>query len=216
MTNRLLSAACYERPTYLLLALLSKIVSQVLGRGHAQLLGWRGGYIGRGSRVIGSISISVGEKAYINRYAWIEAVHAFRGQAFTPSIRIGRGFSASDRMHISCVNRIEIGAHCLFGSGVYISDHNHGAYHGERQSLPTQPPVDRDLMAVGSVRIGSNVWLGDNVIIVGPVTIGDGAIVGANSVVKRDIPENVMAAGAPLRFIRQFNQQSGQWGKYED
>jgi lipopolysaccharide O-acetyltransferase len=215
MTNRLLLAACNERPTYLLLALLSKIVSQVLGRGHAQLLGWRGGYIGRGSRVIGSRSISVGDNAYINRYAWIEAVHGFRGQAFTPCIRIGRGFSASDQLHISCVELIEIGDHCLFGSGVYIGDHNHGAYNGADQSSPLQAPVDRELRFTGSVSIGSNVWLGDNVVIVGPVNIGSGAIIGANSVVKQDVPANTIAAGAPLRLLKQFHNESGTWDRYE-
>lgn len=215
MTNRLFSASSHERPAYLLLALLRKVIEQVLGRGYAQLLGWRGGYIGRGSRVIGSRHIKMGDKAYINRYAWIEAVYGFRGQAFTPCIRIGRGFSASDRLHISCVQRIEIGDHCLFGSGVYVGDHNHGAYNGADQSSPLQGPVDRDLRSTGPVIIGSNVWLGDNVVIVGPVNIGSGAIIGANSVVKQDVPANTIAAGAPLRLLKQFNFESGTWDRYE-
>lgn len=215
MTNRVLLAACHERPSYLMLALLGKSFAQVLGRVHALLLGWRDGYIGRGSRVIGSRSISVGDKAYVNRYAWIETVHGFRGQAFSPCIRIGRGFSASDRLHISCVDRIEIGDHCLFGSGVYIGDHNHGAYNGADQSSPLQAPVDRELRFTGSVSIGSNVWLGDNVVIVGPVRIGSGAIIGANSVVKQDIPANVIAAGAPIRLLKQFNFENRTWDRYE-
>lgn len=205
----------YERPQYALIAVGGRVFDQVIARVFSKLLGWHGGYIGAGSRVIGSMSISMGDKAHINRNAWIEAVHNFRGQTFKPSICIGRFFSAADRLHISCIDRIEIGEHCLFGSSVYISDHNHGAYKGESQSWPTQAPVDRVLRSDGPVSIGSNVWLGDNVIIVGPVTIGDGAIIGANSVVKQNVPANVMAAGAPLRLLKRFNTESQIWNRYE-
>jgi acetyltransferase-like isoleucine patch superfamily enzyme len=53
------------------------------------------------------------------------------------------------------------------------------------------------------------------VIIVGPVSIGHGAIIGANSIVKQDVPANVIAAGAPLRLLKQFNFDSGAWDRYE-
>jgi len=99
----------------------------------------------------------------------------------------------------------------LLGSGVYISDHNHGIYNGLGQSAPTEPPSDRKLLPNGSVIIGSNVWVGDNVVIVGPVTIGDGAVIGANSVVTKDIPRDVIAAGAPVRVLKKFNPISGVW-----
>jgi lipopolysaccharide O-acetyltransferase len=215
MFGKFIQTIQHERPQYALVAIFGKYLEQAFGRVTSELLGWRGGYLGAGSRVIGSRSIHVGERAYINRYAWIEAVHAFRGQSFTPCIRIDRGFSASDRLHISCVDRIEIGACCLFGSGVYISDHNHGAYQGTGQSSPLQAPVDRELRSTGSVSIGANVWLGDNVIIVGPVSIGNGVIIGANSIVKQDVPANVIAAGAPLRLLKQFNFENETWDRYE-
>ena len=203
-----------ERSQYAPIAICKKLIDQVLARVFSMLLGWRGGYLGAGSRVIGSMSIRMGYRAHINRYAWIEAIHTFRGQTFTPSISIGGWFSAADRLHVSCIDRIEIGEHCLFGSSVYISDHNHGIYKGEDQSWPTQAPVDRVLRSDGPVSIGSNVWLGDNVIIVGPVTIGDGAVIGANSVVTQNVPENVMAAGAPLRLLKQFNNETKRWNPY--
>ena len=215
MINKIIQIVRHERLSFAVIAIFRKFSEQLLGRGQAWLLGWHRGYLGPGSRVIGSRHISVGDRAYINHNAWIEAVHAFRGQVFTPAIHIGQGFSASDRLHISCVNQIAIGDHCLFGSGIYISEHNHGAYQGEIQSPPTQAPVDRALVSLGAVNIGSNVWLGDNVVIIGPVTIGNGAVVGANSVVKRDIPENVIMAGTPMRLIRQFDNQTGTWKKYE-
>jgi lipopolysaccharide O-acetyltransferase len=67
------------------------------------------------------------------------------------------------------------------------------------------------LFSSGPVIIGSNVWVGDNVVIVGPVRIGDGVVIGANSVVTSDIPENVIAVGAPARIIKSFDKTSGEW-----
>jgi acetyltransferase-like isoleucine patch superfamily enzyme len=216
MIKRLLNSMRHERPQYALLAICRLIVEQITGRVHGRLLGWAGSYLGPGSRVIGSRYISVAGHAHINRYAWIEAVHTFRGQEFRPAIKIGRGFAASDRLHISCTHRVEIGNDCLLGSGVYISDHNHGIYNGLGHSAPTEPPTDRKLLSTGSVTIGANVWVGDNVVIVGPVTIGDGAVIGANSVITKNIPSNVIAAGSPAQVLKKFNCNSGAWEKFAE
>ncbi|RXH58443.1 Acetyltransferase [Granulicella sibirica] len=59
--------------------------------------------------------------------------------------------------------------------------------------------------------IGDDVWIGDNVVIVGPVTIGQGSIVAANSVVRTDIPAFTMVGGIPARTIRRFDQQASRW-----
>jgi lipopolysaccharide O-acetyltransferase len=149
----------------------------------------------------------------MGRYAWIEGVSSNNGYTFSPVIKIGQGFCASERLHISAINRIEIGDNCLFGSCVYISDHNHGSYKGEVQSHPNEPPLQRKLVSHGHVVIGSNVWVGDNVIIVGPVKIGNGVVIGANSVVTRDIPDDVIVVGMPAKIIKRFDQESGKWKK---
>lgn len=188
-----------------------RLVEQFSGRVHARLLGWHGSYIGYGARIIGSRAISVKGQAYINRHCWIEAVHHFRGQSYTPHITIGRGLSVSDRLHLSCVGRIDIGDDCLLGSGIYISDHNHGSYSGAHHSAPTVTPVDRALFFTGAVEIGSRVWIGDNVLIIGPTRIGDGAVIGAHSIVKGDVPANTMVAGAPAVVRKIFNFSSGSW-----
>lgn len=192
-------------------AVAARLLEQFLGRLHARLLGWRGSYIGYGARVIGSRAISVGVRAYINRDCWLEAVHHFRGQRFSPQISIGTGFSVSDRLHLSCVERIEIGDDCLLGSGVYISDHNHGGYSGSLQSSPDIAPVDRRLVFGGAVEIGSRVWIGDNVVIIGPARIGDGAVIGAHSIVKGDVPPNSLVVGAPAVIRKRFNVLTRRW-----
>lgn len=181
----------------------------------AKILGWPESYLGPGSKVLGTLAIKVDGSAYINRYAWIEAVHNFGDQSFEPSISIGRGIAVSDRFHVSAINRIEIGDNCLIGSGVLITDHNHGAYRGGAQSIPLEPPVRRMLVSHGPVIIGKNVWLGDNVVIIGPVRIGDGVVVGANSLVTKDIPDGVIAGGVPARILKKFDPKTAQWEPVE-
>ena len=209
--QRLKNLIIGERKLYAVYVVSRWLFEQCFGRLHALLLGWPSSFLGHGSRVLGSRFISFSGRAHIKRYAWIEAEHVFNGCFFNPHIFVGRGFGASDRLHLSCINEIRIGEFCLFGSGVYIADHNHGIYSGLNQSDPHDSPIARQLFSTGPVIIGSNVWLGDNVVIVGPVRIGDGAVVGANSVVTSDIPENVIAAGAPAKIIKSFDQITGEW-----
>jgi len=209
--DKLFRAAVHERPVAALFFIFRKVFDWFRGRAVATILGWPKSYLGSGSKVLGTLAITVGERAYINRYAWIEAVHNFRGQSFRPTILIGRGFAASDRLHITSVNRIEIGDNCLFGSGVLISDHNHGSYRGDEQSTPLELPVQRKLVSYGPVIIGSNVWLGDNVIVIGPVRIGNGVVIGANSVITRDIPDYVIVVGNPARILKRFDEKTRKW-----
>lgn len=101
--------------------------------------------------------------------------------------------------HITAVNRIEIESGVLLGKFVTITDNSHGSLlEGEREI----PPADRSLYSKGPVIIGSNVWIGDKATILANVRIGKGTIVGANSVVTRDLPANCVAAGVPAKIIR--------------
>lgn len=188
----------------------------VEGKFLAYSVGWDKAYVGRGARIIGTRSITVGEKLSIGRYAWIEAVFECGVRSYSPVILIGPRFSASERLHISAINRIEIGSNCLFGSCVYISDHNHGSYKKEDQSYPGDPPIDRALVSHGPVVIGSNVWIGDNVVIVGSVRIGDGVVIGANSVVTSDVPNNVIVAGIPAKILKIYNRNNNQWEVFNE
>jgi serine acetyltransferase len=62
-----------------------------------------------------------------------------------------------------------------------------------------------------TIRIGANVWLGLGVSVVGNVSIGHGSVVGANSVVVKDIPPFSIAVGNPARIIRHFNFTRNEW-----
>ncbi|WP_341525560.1 sugar O-acetyltransferase [Nostoc sp. UHCC 0302] len=103
-------------------------------------------------------------------------------------------------MNYGCVildcNKVEIGENVLCAPYVQI----YTAYH------PLEPEIrlsGRELAA--PIKIGNNVWIGGGAIICPGVTIGDGTTIGAGSVVVKDIPENVVAAGNPCRIIRHLS-----------
>ena len=98
-------------------------------------------------------------------------------------------------------------------SHVYISDNSHGSYSGdENDTDPTIPPIKRSYY-VAPVKIGNRVWLGEGVIVMPGVTIGDGAIIGAHSVVNKSIPSNCIAVGAPAKIVKQWNNTTNRWEK---
>ena len=95
-----------------------------------------------------------------------------------------------------------IGNNVLLGHAVYISDNNHGMSNSDALKIP---PVERQLYSKGAVRIGNNVWIGRHVCIMPGVTIGDNCIIGANSVVTKDVPANCVAVGLPAQIIKMIN-----------
>lgn len=121
---------------------------------------------------------------------------------YKPILRIFDAVSITTNSYISCVNKIEIGTGTLLGENSFITDNYHG--HNSVDELDI-PPADRKLYSKGPVHIGKNVWLGRNVCVMPNVTIGDYAVIGANSVVTHDIPAYAIAAGCPAKVIKTIN-----------
>jgi lipopolysaccharide O-acetyltransferase len=167
--------------------------------------------IGSGCYIKGIKRIRFGKDISIFKDIWLEAVTQHHGVRFTPLITLGARISFSNNVHVSCINRVSIGDDVLIGSNVHISDHNHGHYGVEGASTPDVAPAARLLKSAGEVVIGDRVWIGDNVVIIGPVRIGAGAVIGANSVVRTDIPENSVAVGVPTRVVKVFNPVDATW-----
>ena len=93
---------------------------------------------------------------------------------------------------------IYIGDRVMLGPNVTISTANH----------PIEPSLRaRALQYNRDVHIGDNVWIGSGVQIVPGVTIGNNAVIGAGSVVTRDIPDNVVAVGNPCRVLRAISER---------
>jgi acetyltransferase-like isoleucine patch superfamily enzyme len=127
----------------------------------------------------------------------------------------GNNFQMNDYVHITASNKVQFGNNVLLASKIYISDCSHGSYSGDfDDSHPNTIPIYRPLFS-SPVIIEDNVWLGEFVTVLPGVTIGEGTIVGANSVVSRSLPANVIAVGIPAKPIKKFNFQSKRWEKIQ-
>lgn len=167
----------------------------------ATRLGNRNVYVCGEMTTIGEDYISIGDHSRIERGCAITAWdYTPDGEKHTPSIIIGEGCSFGECNHISAINRIEIGNHVLTGRWVTIVDNNHG--DTSMDSLRVEP-VMRKVLSKGPVIIGDNVWIGDKATILPGVTIGEGAVVAANSVVTKDVPAYSIVAGNPARVVKQ-------------
>jgi acetyltransferase-like isoleucine patch superfamily enzyme len=109
-------------------------------------------------------------------------------------IRIGAGTYINRNTMLDASELLEIGNHCAIGPGCYLTDHDHGID-------PSLPPLAQALISAPT-RLGNEVWLGANVVVLKGVTIGDRAVIGAGSVVTKDIPANAVAVGVPARVVR--------------
>lgn len=126
------------------------------------------------------------------------------GESFTPYIQIGDNVSIETDCHISAINSVIIEDGVLIASFVYISDHSHGIIFDNKE-LHIRP-IDRPLSSKGPIKICRNVWIGEKVSILPGTTIGEGSIIGANSVVTHDIPPYCIAVGSPAKIIKNLNK----------
>jgi acetyltransferase-like isoleucine patch superfamily enzyme len=128
-------------------------------------------------------------------------------------LKLGNNIEMNDYVHISAMEKVCIGNNVLMASKIYISDCSHGSYLGDEfDSNPNSIPKERTLHCK-PVIIEDNVWLGEFVSVLPGVKIGTGTIVGANSVVSRNLPEYVIAVGSPAIPIKKFNFNSNRWEK---
>ncbi|WZX26707.1 acyltransferase [Bacteroides ovatus] len=114
-------------------------------------------------------------------------------------IKIGNNVTLGEYTHITSATSIFIGDNVLLGRRVTITDNSHGASNFTDMTIP---PLQRILYPLKGVSIASNVWIGDNVVILPGVTIGEGSIIGANAVVTKDIPPYSVAVGNPARVVK--------------
>ena len=127
-------------------------------------------------------------------------------------IEIGENVEINDEVHIGATQKIIIEDNVLIASKVYISDHNHGSYKGDEQDSPMSIPKERKIHS-SPIRIEKNVCIGDLCCILQGVTIGEGSIIGAMSVVTKDIPPYTIAVGSPAKLIKRYNFKTKKWDK---
>jgi len=154
---------------------------------------------GRIGMLRGERCIAIGENTRFGDDIYLTAWERYGNQILNPIIEIGSNCNFGAFNHITAINRIVIGDNCLTGKWVTISDNNHGTTNIDDLRIE---PQKREVVSKGSVEIGKNVWIGDKATILGGVTIGDGAVIAANTVVVKDVPEYCVVAGNPARIIK--------------
>ncbi|MFZ0597968.1 MAG: DapH/DapD/GlmU-related protein, partial [Flavobacterium sp.] len=125
-------------------------------------------------------------------------------------IKIGENVQINDYVHIGAVGSITIGNNVLMASKIYISDHNHGSYDDISSDHPMSIPIERQSICK-PVIIDDNVWIGESVCILPGVTIGKGCVIGALSVVTKDIPDYSIAAGNPAKVVKKYDFEINKW-----
>ncbi len=125
-------------------------------------------------------------------------------------ILFGENVEINDYVHIAAGEMVTIGDNVLIASRVFITDLNHGNYNGDKQDPPNSLAKKRKL-STSPVVIENNVWIGESVSILPGVTIGENSIIGANSLVCKNIPKNVIAVGNPARIIKEYNFTTNSW-----
>ena len=135
--------------------------------------------------------LELGEHVLLEPGVWLTAQAPGR-------TAIGAGSFLNLGVQVAALERVEIGAHCMFANGCFVTDSDH------RFDDLSRPVTWQGFTSKGPTRVGDNTWCGANVVITSGVTVGERCVIGANAVVTRDLPSFSIAAGAPARVIRRF------------
>ncbi|MBP3332805.1 MAG: sugar O-acetyltransferase [Clostridia bacterium] len=146
------------------------------------------------SKLLKEMFAEIGENCYIE-----PPLHSNWGGRH---VHFGKGVYANFNLTLVDDNHIYIGDSTLLGPNVVIATAGH--------------PILPELREKGyqyniPVRIGKNCWLGAGVVVLPGVTIGDNSVIGAGSIVTKDIPSNVVAYGNPCRVIREISEHDREY-----
>jgi acetyltransferase-like isoleucine patch superfamily enzyme len=128
-------------------------------------------------------------------------------QHFDPVLKIGHRVSASSHLQINAIREIIIEDDVLIAANVFICDALHG-YTNVDIPYKYQPMGN-----ISPIIVGRGSWIGQNVVIMPGVTIGEMSIIGANSVVTKSVPPKSIAVGAPARVIKVWDEGINNWNK---
>jgi acetyltransferase-like isoleucine patch superfamily enzyme len=173
--------------------------SLVAGRARGRALAIRGAtlkrktFFGPRCKVERPWCVSIGDRFVAEDGVYLKIVDDNAVLEFGDFVFVGRG------SEFDVGEKVSVGDHTVIAPGCFITDHNHG--------ISPLARVDQQDCIARPVTIGKDVWLGAKVVVVAGVRIGDGAVVGASSVVTQDVPPMAVVAGAPARLLRYRGNQ---------
>lgn len=167
------------------------------------------GKIGSSSRLVktkidGHKNIYIGSRVFVNDHGWLACLPLTGNK--NCRLNIGDGTYIGRFCHFYATSKIDIGVKVLIADRVYIADNFH------EFSDVKVPVIDQGVRQTNEVTIGDGAWLGENVSVIG-ASVGKQSIIGANSVVTKDIPDYCVAVGSPARIIKRFSFEKQEWLK---
>lgn len=146
-------------------------------------------------RLRNAMNIRIGDNVLINKHVFLLTLQT--DPSIVPQLSIGKGSIIGHMNHIAAIRNVHIGENVLTADRVYISDHSHNF------SDTSLPIMKQSVVSKGTVSIGDGTWLGENAVVLS-CKIGKNCVIGANSVVLKDIPDFSVAVGAPARVVRRI------------
>lgn len=150
--------------------------------------------------------IELGAGAFVGRHAWIN-INSTRAR-----LRIGAGTVIGNDLTVTCGELVDVGPGVLMSARVSLLDqlHDYDSWLAPqlRDGSLEPPHFSWAMTEARPVRVGAGSWLGIGVVVLPGVTIGQGCVVGANSVVTHDLPDYSIAAGAPARILRNLRDRA--------
>ena len=166
-------------------------------------------YFGKKSKIVSPLTIknpgniSIGNHTTISNGVFMMVEKPDYKKA---KLIIGDGVNIGNHNHIVALNKVEIGDNVMTADNVYISDNYH-----EYEDI-CLPICQQPISSKKETKIGEDTWIGENVCILS-ANIGKHCVIGANSVVTKDIPDYSIAVGAPTVVIKQYDRESKTWKK---
>lgn len=111
-------------------------------------------------------------------------------------VLIGEGCFLNEHVYFNATAPITLGKHCDVGFYVQFATASHTLHYPQHSHRPIDPDTSQP------IQVGNHVWIGASAIICPGVTIGDGAIIAAGSVVTKDVPAHTLVGGVPAKVIK--------------
>ncbi len=165
-------------------------------------LRWRGRLQTDGLCFVGpGVTFEIGPQATLRLGRWCWIGHGSKLRVHEGEASIGAKTVMGQECTISVFQHVAIGRECVVADRVMLIDFDHGVVEVERP-IRLQGIYKRD------VDVGNNCWIGYGACILRGATVGDNCIVGTNTVVTKDVPDNAVVAGAPARLLRRRRRRS--------
>lgn len=151
--------------------------------------------------------ICVGKRVRIKAYCRIDCYKSFGGGEYNPALIIEDGVIIGHNFTCLVADYCSIGKDTILAHNVSIISENHGI------DVENNIPFHEQRLKTGSCIIGSNCWIGCNVVFLPNSAIGNNCIVAANSVVNKKFPDNCMIGGTPAHILKTYDFEQHKWIK---